>query len=190
MKVIIQGKQMRLSPGLKRYAEEHVVQPLRRFYDNEAAELRVEVGKVNGNRGEAKECHLTFHMPGAKTIQIEQTLPDVFGCLDVAGDRLTRTARKGARSDALAQGTPQVPAPRNGRRGGRRALGHARGPAQRTLVGEDLPARPAQAVERRTPLDGGAGCLTLARVEGTAKRPIPQRIFAIQQEEENHGHRS
>ncbi|TMA29315.1 MAG: ribosome-associated translation inhibitor RaiA [Deltaproteobacteria bacterium] len=94
MKVIIQGKQMRLSPGLKRYAEEHVVQPLRRFYDNEAAELRVEVGKVNGNRGEAKECHLTFHMPGAKTIQIEQTLPDVFGCLDVAGDRLTRTARK------------------------------------------------------------------------------------------------
>jgi ribosomal subunit interface protein len=94
MKVIIQGKQMRLSPDLKRYAEEHVVQPLRRFYDNEAAELRVELGTVNGNRGEAKECHLTFHMPGAKTIQIEQTLPDVFGCLDVAGDRLTRTARK------------------------------------------------------------------------------------------------
>ena len=94
MKVIIQGKQLRLSPGLKRYAEEHVVQPLRRFYDSEAAELRVEVGRVNGNRGEAKECHLTFHMPGTKTIQIEESLPDVYGCLDIAGDRLARSAKK------------------------------------------------------------------------------------------------
>jgi ribosomal subunit interface protein len=94
MKVIIQGKQLRLSPGLKRYAEEHVVRPLRRFYDNQAAELRVEVGRTNGNRGEAKECHLTFHMPGARTIQIEESLPDIRGCLDVAGDRLARAARK------------------------------------------------------------------------------------------------
>src|SRR5256885_3764717 len=94
MKVIIQGKQLALSPGLKRYAEEHVVQPLRRFYDNEAAELRVELGRINGNRGEAKECHLTFHMPGAKTIQIEESLPDVYGCLDVAGDRLPPAAKK------------------------------------------------------------------------------------------------
>jgi ribosomal subunit interface protein len=94
MKVIIQGKQLRLSAGIKRYAEEHVVRPLRRFYDNQAAELRVEVGKTNGNRGESKECHLTFHMPGAKTIQIEESLPDIYGCLDVAGDRLARTAKK------------------------------------------------------------------------------------------------
>src|SRR5439155_17013125 len=94
MKVIMQGKQIRLTAGLKRYAEEHVVQPLRRFYDSEAAELRVEVGRVNGNRGEAKECHLTFHMPGTKTIQIEESLPDVYGCLDIAGDRLARSAKK------------------------------------------------------------------------------------------------
>src|SRR5437867_4420876 len=94
MKVIMQGKQIRLTAGLKRYAEEHVVQPLRRFYDNEAAELRVELGTTSRNRGEAKECHLTFHMPGGKAIQIEETLPDLYGCLDVAGDRLVRTAKK------------------------------------------------------------------------------------------------
>lgn len=44
MKVVLQGKQMRLTPGLKNYAYEHVVEPLSRFYDNEAAELRVELG--------------------------------------------------------------------------------------------------------------------------------------------------
>src|SRR3954469_11853713 len=94
MKLIVQGKQMRVSAGLKRYAEEHVLQPLKRFYDNEAAELRVEVGRDNANRGESRECHLTLHMPGAKTIQIEESTPDVYGCLDVAADRLVRVAKK------------------------------------------------------------------------------------------------
>ena len=94
MKLIVQGKQMRVSQGLRRYAEEHVLAPLRRFYDNEAAELRVEVGIDNGNRGESKQCHLTFRMPGARTIQIEESTPDVYGCLDVAADRLVRVAKK------------------------------------------------------------------------------------------------
>jgi ribosomal subunit interface protein len=94
MKLIVQGKQMRVSEGLKRYAQEHVLEPLRRFYDNEAAELRVEVGRENANRGESRQCHLTFHMPGAKTIQIEESTPDVYGCLDVAADRLVRVAKK------------------------------------------------------------------------------------------------
>jgi ribosome hibernation promoting factor len=94
MKLIVQGKQMRISEGLRRYAEEHVLTPLRRFYDNQAAELRVEVGRDNGNRGESRECHLTLRMPGAKTIQIEESTPDVYGCLNVAADRLVRVAKK------------------------------------------------------------------------------------------------
>ncbi|MGZ6141743.1 MAG: ribosome hibernation-promoting factor, HPF/YfiA family [Myxococcales bacterium] len=94
MKLIVQGKQMRVSAGLRSYAEEHLVRPLRRFYDNEAAELRVEVGRVNGHRGESRECHLTLHMPGVKTIQIEESTPDVYGALDVAADRLVRVAKK------------------------------------------------------------------------------------------------
>jgi ribosomal subunit interface protein len=94
MKLIVQGKQMQVPPGLKRYAEKHLVQPLRRFYDNEAAELRIELGRANGNRGESLECHLTLHMPGGKTIQIEQSMPDLYGALEGAAHRLLRVARK------------------------------------------------------------------------------------------------
>ena len=94
MKLIIQGKQLRLSAGIKSYAEEHVAAPLRRFYDNQAAELRVEVGRVNGHRGESNECHLTLHMPGSRTIQIEESTPDLYACMDAAADRLVRTAKK------------------------------------------------------------------------------------------------
>ena len=94
MKLIVQGKQMRITEGMRRFAEEHVVRPLRRFYDDEAAELRVEVGRENGNRGESTECHLTFRMPGARTIQIEESTPDPYACLELAADRLVRAAKK------------------------------------------------------------------------------------------------
>jgi ribosomal subunit interface protein len=94
MKLIVQGKQMRLGAGLKRYAEEHVLLPLSRFYDSEAAELRVEVGRANGHGAESTEVHLTLHMPGHKTIQIEETTPDPFAAIDAAADRLVRTAKK------------------------------------------------------------------------------------------------
>jgi ribosomal subunit interface protein len=94
MKLIVQGKQMRVTAGLKRYAEKHLVQPLHRFYDNPAAELRVELGRANGNRGESQECHLTLHMPGARTIQIEESMPDIYGALEGAAHRLLRVARR------------------------------------------------------------------------------------------------
>ena len=86
---------MRLSAGIKNYAEEHVVSPLRRFYDNEAAELRVELGDARGSKGGLdKECHLTLRMPGARTIQIEESTQDPYASLDAAGDRLVRAAKK------------------------------------------------------------------------------------------------
>jgi putative sigma-54 modulation protein len=95
MKVIIQGKQMRLSQGIKNYAQEHIVSPLQRFYDNEAAELRVELGDARGSKGGLdKECHLTLRMPGARTIQIEEATQDPYASLDAAGDRLVRAAKK------------------------------------------------------------------------------------------------
>jgi putative sigma-54 modulation protein len=95
MKVIIQGKHLRLSPGLKTYAHDHVALPLNRFYDNEAAELRIELGDANGSKGGVdKECHLTLHMPGARTIQIEETTTDAYASMDAAADRLVRAAKK------------------------------------------------------------------------------------------------
>ncbi len=104
MKLIVQGKQMRITQGLRRFAEEHVVRPLRRFYDNEAAELRIEVGRDNGNRGESNECHLTFRMPGSRTIQIEESTPDVYACLELAADRLVRVAKKEVGKKRVSKG--------------------------------------------------------------------------------------
>jgi ribosome-associated translation inhibitor RaiA len=95
MRVIIQGRHLRLSEGLKSYTQAHVVAPLSRFYANEAAELRVELGAINGRkRGVDMECHLTLHMPGAPAIQIEETTTSPYTSLDAAGERLVRAAKK------------------------------------------------------------------------------------------------
>lgn len=95
MKVILQGKQLQLTKGLKRYAEEHLVRQLGRFVDDPAAELRIELGSVNASKGSAeKECHLTLRMPGSKALQVEETTGDAYASLDLAADRLVRVAKE------------------------------------------------------------------------------------------------
>src|SRR5256885_6325579 len=120
MKVIIQGKQTRLSAGIKNYAQEHVVAQLERFYDNEAAELRVELGDARGSKGGPdKECHLTLRMPGARTIQIEESTQDPYSSLDVAGDPLGGAGQEGLGGGGPPQGGgKRAPPPALGGGGG------------------------------------------------------------------------
>jgi ribosomal subunit interface protein len=95
MKVILQGKQLRLTADIKRYAEEHLVRHLTRFVDDPAAELRIELGRVNGGKGSGqRECHLTLRLPGVKALQVEETTPDAYASLDLAADRLVRAAKE------------------------------------------------------------------------------------------------
>ncbi|MGI5861397.1 MAG: HPF/RaiA family ribosome-associated protein [Myxococcales bacterium] len=95
MKVLIQGKQMTVPDELKSYVMERLVKVIMRFYDSSAAELRVEFGDMNGTKGgNDKECHLTFRMPMAQTIQIEEVTQDPYASLDAAGDRLVRIIKR------------------------------------------------------------------------------------------------
>lgn len=95
MKVVISGKQMKLTPALKQYVEDHLVRQLTRFYDNQAAELRVEFEDSRPSRGGPDvTCHLTLHMPNARTIHVEESTPDAYASLDAGADRLIRAAHK------------------------------------------------------------------------------------------------
>ena len=95
MKVVIQGKQMKVSDELKQYVEDHLVKPMSRFYDDQAAELRVEFGDARpGKGGQDRECHLTLHMPHGRTLQVNSETQDAHASLDDAADRLIRVCKK------------------------------------------------------------------------------------------------
>ncbi len=108
MKLLIQGKQMRVTDGLKDYVAERLVAPLKRFYDDEASELRVEFGNNYGPKGgDDKECHLTMRMAGLATIQIEEATPDPYASLDAASERLMRACRRELERVRLARHRPR-----------------------------------------------------------------------------------
>ena len=95
MKVILQGKQLKLSERLKQYAEEHLVRQLSRFVDDPAAELRVELGRVNASKGGSeKECHLTLRLSGSRALQVSKTTNDACTSLDPTADRLVQVAKE------------------------------------------------------------------------------------------------
>lgn len=95
MKVIIQARHIELSSALRNYCETHLVDHIRRFYDNEAAQLTIQFNDANGTKGgNDQEVHLTFYMPNARAIHVEQVSDDAFKSLDLARDRLIRRVKE------------------------------------------------------------------------------------------------
>jgi ribosomal subunit interface protein len=95
MKVIVRGVHIDLTRGLKRYVFEHLVRPIERFYDSEAAEVDVHLCDTNGPKGGLdKECRVTVFMPRLPAIHITEASEDLYKCIDLARDRLERIAKK------------------------------------------------------------------------------------------------
>ncbi|MBS2030071.1 MAG: HPF/RaiA family ribosome-associated protein [Deltaproteobacteria bacterium] len=95
MKVIIQARHIELSDALRNYCETHLVDHVRRFYDNDAAQLVIQFNDANGSKGgNDQEVHLTFHMPNARAFHVEEVTDDAFKSLDLARDRLIRRVKE------------------------------------------------------------------------------------------------
>src|SRR5262245_37581956 len=95
MKVVISDKQLRITEVLREYVGKHLVEPLTRFYDNQAAELRVEFENSRPRRsGEDIVCHLTLHLPEARKLHVEESTQDKRASLDTANEKLIRAVHK------------------------------------------------------------------------------------------------
>lgn len=95
MKVIMRGVHLSLTEGIKAHVMEHLVAPLERFYNNEAAELDVHLVDNNGPKGgQDKECRVTAFMPGGSPIHVTEVTDDIYKSIDLARDRLERLAKR------------------------------------------------------------------------------------------------
>lgn len=127
MKVIIQSRHIELSDALRNYCEQHLVEHIRRFYDNEAAQLVIQFNDMNGSKGgNDQEVHLTFHMPNSRAIHVERLSDDAFKSLDLARDRLVRRIKEGIRRwrQGSAHGPLERPLGRTAAAAERQAVTH------------------------------------------------------------------
>jgi ribosomal subunit interface protein len=95
MKVLIKGVHLRVWQRLRAYLEDHLVQPLVHFHDDEATELEIHLVDANGEKGGTdKECRVTLRMPGAKTIHVVEATDDIYKSVSLARDRLERLMKR------------------------------------------------------------------------------------------------
>ncbi|MHB1843728.1 MAG: HPF/RaiA family ribosome-associated protein [Deltaproteobacteria bacterium] len=96
MKVLVRGIQQQVSDGTRAFVQKRVVDRIARFYDDQAAELLVDlIGHGVPRRDLQPECRLTLFMPGLRAIHVEETGDNLRMAIDLAGDRLSIACRKG-----------------------------------------------------------------------------------------------
>src|SRR6185503_13593060 len=95
MKVLLRGVHLSLSDGLKAYVQEHLVEPIERLYDDEAAEIDISLLDNNGPKGGVdKECRVTVRLPGLSAIHVTETAEALHQAVDLARDRLGNTVKR------------------------------------------------------------------------------------------------
>jgi len=95
MKEIVKGVHVDLSRGLKEHIQAHLIAQIATFYDDEAAEIEIHLRDSNGPKGgEDQECSITFRMPGAASIHVEEATDDMYKSIDLARDRLERLIKR------------------------------------------------------------------------------------------------
>lgn len=95
MKVNVRGVHLELTEALKSHVEAHLVEPIRRFYNPDAAELEIHLRDNNGPKGGVdKECSLTLRVPRGQPVHISETSEDIYKSIDLARDRLERSVRR------------------------------------------------------------------------------------------------
>ena len=95
MKVNLRGVHLTLTDAIKQHVQTHLVEPIRRFYDSEAAELEIHLRDSNGPKGgRDKECCVTVRFPHGHSIHITEVSEDVYKSIDLARDRVENSAKR------------------------------------------------------------------------------------------------
>ncbi|QRN94579.1 ribosome-associated translation inhibitor RaiA [Archangium violaceum] len=109
MKVLMRGVHLDLTDSLRDYANQHLVDPIARYIDDEATEIEIALVDINGPKGGVdQECRVTVRMPGFSGIHITETAETMFQAIDATRDRLEKTVKRTVekRREASSQGLP------------------------------------------------------------------------------------
>ena len=95
MKVNLRGVHLELTDAIKRHVQAHLVDPIERFFDDEAAELEIHLRDRNGPKGgNDMECSVTVRVPRAASIHVTEVDDDLYKAIDLARDRIETAAKR------------------------------------------------------------------------------------------------
>jgi len=110
MKVLMRGIHLGLTDSLRDYATRHLVDPIAKYIDDEAAEIDIALVDVNGPKGGVdQECRVTVRMPGFSAIHLSEAAETMFAAIDSVRDRLENTIKRTVekRQDVRTEGLPR-----------------------------------------------------------------------------------
>ena len=109
MQVSIHAHQVALSPGLSRYLQEQLVEPLQRIWNPESARLEVHLSDLRGGdkAGIDQECRCTLRMPDGPQLVITEVSEEMRRSIHQARRRLLRRVRGWLSRRSLAQRRPR-----------------------------------------------------------------------------------
>src|SRR4051812_36006310 len=94
MTVTLHGVHYTLTPGIRRFAMEHLYEPIRRTWDREAASLDVFLADLHGTkRGEDQACRCVLRVPHGPQIVITEQTDDMRTSIHQARKRLANRLR-------------------------------------------------------------------------------------------------
>lgn len=95
MKVNVRGVHVSLTDAIRQHVQRHLVEPIARFYDSEAAEMEIHLRDNNGPKGGLdKECSVTVRMPFSHPLHVTEVSDDLYKSIDLARDRLERATKR------------------------------------------------------------------------------------------------
>jgi putative sigma-54 modulation protein len=94
MQLVVRGQSFTATPGLCLRVEERINQAIARF-GRRVGQVRAFFSDLNGPRGGAdKRCRITAQIVGFKTVQAEDTGPDLYTAIDRAVHRTQRLVER------------------------------------------------------------------------------------------------
>ena len=109
MQVTIHAPNVARTPGIERYVEEQLVEPLRRIWDPESARLEVHLRDIRGGdkAGIDQECRCILRMPDGPQLVITEVSEEMRRSIHLARRRLLRRVRAWVGQRTLTRRRPR-----------------------------------------------------------------------------------
>lgn len=109
MELVVKGRHLKLTDGLRRQVEGKLYEPLSRLVNDSAAQLEVELSDLGQHADQVdKRCRATVTLPGLEPLTVIEEDSDLYRAIDTVHDRLLTLVKRTLTKRRDRQSRPQA----------------------------------------------------------------------------------